>query len=260
MTFWRIANWNSTYENNRTRELKKMDWVPIPNKMDGSGYTELVDHPNGAAHLGIWLAIVEIASKCDVRGTLSQEGAGGCRKPLTAAHLGRMSHLPAGLFSEAIPRFLEIGWLIEVNENMEDITIPQEGAGIPHLPAEECLRARENGTEGKGTEWNGREVKIPPPNFYFHDWFEKIWKRHTNKRDRGIAERVFAESFFAGKFSIDEFDAAHSVWCATEAWTDKQGSFAPKLAEWIGDRGWENLPVKAQGKKRGFTADEIANL
>jgi hypothetical protein len=35
--------------------------------MDGDGYTELVDHDDGAAHLGAWCAIVQIASKCDPR-------------------------------------------------------------------------------------------------------------------------------------------------------------------------------------------------
>jgi hypothetical protein len=57
VTFYRVKDWSKIYENNRTRELKRMDWVPIPNKMDGDGFTELVDHPNGAAHLGAWLAL-----------------------------------------------------------------------------------------------------------------------------------------------------------------------------------------------------------
>ena len=60
----RVKDWNLLFENNRTRGLKHLDWVPMPNKMDSDGYTELVDHPNGAAHLGAWFAIVQIASRC----------------------------------------------------------------------------------------------------------------------------------------------------------------------------------------------------
>jgi hypothetical protein len=41
------------YENNRTRELRKLDWVPMSNRHDGDGYTELMDHQNGAAHFGL---------------------------------------------------------------------------------------------------------------------------------------------------------------------------------------------------------------
>jgi hypothetical protein len=46
----RVRDWDAVYENNRSREYKKLKWVPIPNRMDGDGYTELVDHQNGAAH------------------------------------------------------------------------------------------------------------------------------------------------------------------------------------------------------------------
>ncbi len=129
---YRIRDWNKHYENNRTRELKRMDWVPIPNRMDGLGYSTLVDHPNGAAHLGAWLAIVEIASRREERGTLPQEGAGLCGDGLAVA-LSRISRLPASLFLEVLPRLVEIGW---VECFLQDGEIPQEGAG-------ECLRARE---------------------------------------------------------------------------------------------------------------------
>lgn len=76
MALYRVSRWNEFFENNRTRELKRLDWVPVPNKMDGRGYTALVEHPNGAAHLGGWIAILEIASRQKVRGEIPQDGAG----------------------------------------------------------------------------------------------------------------------------------------------------------------------------------------
>lgn len=125
-----IIGWDDNYENNRTRTMKKMEWVPIPNRMDGLGYATLVDHPNGAAHLGAWLAIVEIASKQDVRGTIPQEPAVLCRS------LARISRLPADIFEEVLPRLVEVGWIQSL------VAIPQEPAGKPHDGAEERLRAR----------------------------------------------------------------------------------------------------------------------
>jgi hypothetical protein len=121
---YRIHDWAKHYENNRTRDLKRMDWVPVPNRMDGLGYTTLLHHHNGAAHLGVWLALIEIASRQKERGTLPQEGAGA---------FSRMSHIPVELFKEALPRLVEIGWLeaengAEVSQNLGDGTIPQEGA------------------------------------------------------------------------------------------------------------------------------------
>lgn len=151
---YQIKDWDTHFENNRTRELKHMEWIPVPNKMDGDGYTELVDHPNGAAHFGAWIAIVEVASKCDPRGTLLREG----RKPHDAASLARVTRLPRAVFEEVLPRLLEIGWLVDNPLPVEAFTeAPQEGAAKSQEDAPSRARA-ENGTEGNGTEGNGTEV------------------------------------------------------------------------------------------------------
>ena len=45
----RVKDWNKHYENNRSRVLKKLDWLPIPNRLDNEGYIELICHPSGPA-------------------------------------------------------------------------------------------------------------------------------------------------------------------------------------------------------------------
>ena len=155
----RIVKWDDIYENNRTRELKTMEWIPIPNKMDGDGYTELVDHPSGAAHFGIWIALVEIASKCKPRGTLirsipqegavtSQEGAVTSHEgatvflvPHNSATLSRICRLPRSLFDETIPRLKQIGWIEYVLMSTLLRSIPQEGAVIPQEGASSRARS-----------------------------------------------------------------------------------------------------------------------
>ncbi len=135
----RISNWSTHFENNRTRELKKMDWVPVPTKQDGDGYTELVSHKNGAAHLGAWMAMVQVAAKCETRGTLMRDG----RKPHDTTSLARISRLPAAVFAEAIPRLLAIGWLeSEVVRESEVTQIPQEGAMTTAGPPQEGAASR----------------------------------------------------------------------------------------------------------------------
>ena len=47
MRIYKISGWDKHFENNRTRELKFLSWVPFPNKHDGDGYTELMDHKDG---------------------------------------------------------------------------------------------------------------------------------------------------------------------------------------------------------------------
>lgn len=142
---YRIRNWSLHFENNRTRDLVRMSWVPVPNKHDGDGYTELLDHPNGIAHYGAWCLLIQVASKCDVRGTLLRDGS----KAHTPHSLARITRAPAAIFAEAIRRLVTIGWL-EVCE------IPHEGAASPHDPAR-------NGIEWNGMEGGGREASEAPP-------------------------------------------------------------------------------------------------
>jgi hypothetical protein len=178
----RIVDWSVHYENNRTRDLKRMEWVPIPNKMDGDGYTALMEHPNGCTHLGAWLALVQIASKCKVRGTLIRDDG----SPHDARSLSRISRIPAPIFEEAIPRFInDLHWLEGIPQEGAGMSqapagIPQEGAGMSQAPAgipqegagmsQEGAPSRAprracdegKGREGKGREGNGTEPTARP--------------------------------------------------------------------------------------------------
>lgn len=154
MALYRVKDWNKHFEKNRTRELKRMEWVPVPNRMDGRGYTALVDHPNGAAHLGAWLAILQIASRSEVRGNIPQDGAGNLQ-----TCLARISRLPATLFFEVVPRLETIGW-IECYQ--QDVIIPQDGAEIPQDGAESAHYREEKRREENGME-EERIAALPPP-------------------------------------------------------------------------------------------------
>lgn len=143
MTVLRIVDWDKHFENNRSRELKSLDWVPVPNKMDGDGYTamlEIRDNENplvGAARYGAWCAMVLLASKSQVRGylfrtvTIPQAGA----VPFLAHDyltMARISRLPASAFESCTERALEVGWVerIELSD--------QEVIEMSHNPAGGC--------------------------------------------------------------------------------------------------------------------------
>ncbi|HXS94175.1 MAG TPA: hypothetical protein VN736_06180 [Candidatus Limnocylindrales bacterium] len=153
----RIRDWDKHFENAASRKLKRLDWVAIPNKTCGEGYVALVDHENGAAHLGAWYAIVEAASKQSTRGILPAgippTLAGICRS------LGRMSRLPADVFHEAIPRLLEIGWLEEVVANQQPAASsadsPTTSADSPDASADSPAIVALQGIELQGIEPKG---------------------------------------------------------------------------------------------------------
>lgn len=257
MRIYRIRNWSTLYENNRTRELKRMDWVPIPNKMDGAGYTRLVDHPNGAAHFGAWVALVEIASRSEVRGTLVRDGVA-----LSCEDLGRISHLGAALFTEALPRFVDsIKWL----EIVEIASEPQTSAVIPQDDAEECLRARAHISipfpSSSSSEGDARG-NYRPPKAALTDLdtdgppeFCEFWGRYPQKVGRDAAVRLWVT-----QIPVSDHGALFAClerWEASEQWARAVYSKPDKwLLEGIRTR-WGDHPAAAR-KRGGGTAEDIA--
>jgi hypothetical protein len=170
MTTYRIRDWSKHFENNRTRELKELRFVILPNKHDGDGYTELLDHPNGAAHYGAWIALVQVASRgqhpaggcgkvagcCECRGILLRDG----QRSHDPASLARITRIPEKVFKDALPRLIQIGWMEQLNqETQQDSYIPQ-GSAEPEI-AESRRGVRESAApiEQNGMEENRREEK-----------------------------------------------------------------------------------------------------
>jgi hypothetical protein len=164
MKVLRIVNWNEKFENNRTRELKRLDWFPIPNKHDGDSYTEFLDHPNGMAHYGAWVLIVAVASKCDPRGTLLRDGA----VAHDARSLARKTRGSAKIFDEAMPRLLSIGWLEEIETPNACTSGSSDSNAINPAsdcenPAPQCEQVpiEGNGIEGKIVNINRAGFALP---------------------------------------------------------------------------------------------------
>jgi hypothetical protein len=156
MLVYRIKNWDEIFETHRTRELKNLQWVPIPNRHDGDGYTELLDHPAGASHYGAWCVLLQIASKCEPRGTLLRKSL----EPHTPESLARMARFPIEIMREAMVRLVTIGWL----ETYEDIAESRDNARSTPTPcaAESRTHAPETRvicTAKSRAEWKGMEGK-----------------------------------------------------------------------------------------------------
>lgn len=143
---YRITDWDEHFENSRTRTMKIMRWVPLPNKHDGDGYTALIEGPNGVECYACWVTITQVASRCRPRGTLVRVNC----QPHDARSLSRMTRIPADLFDIALPRLVEIGWLeTEVVERQEDTAPYQEPDRHLSRPCQEgATEGRKEGKEG----------------------------------------------------------------------------------------------------------------
>jgi hypothetical protein len=145
LPFYRIKNWSDYFENNRTREMVSMKWVPVPNKHDGEGFQTIMSQKDGIIIYGCWHLILQVASKAHPRGTLLREDG----TPMTSKTLSLKTNWKRVEDFDRALRFCsssEVGWLEYITEN--GAQIPQEGAGIPQEGAQK-------GREGKGIEKNG---------------------------------------------------------------------------------------------------------
>lgn len=177
---YNIRDWDGNFENNRTRKMKHMMWVPVPNKHDGDGYTELVDREDGAEMLGAWLAILQVASKCAERGTLVRDNG----TPHTPKTIARQTRLKEGVICKALGLLCspDIGWLQVVDVAT---VAPKCANGAPSAhPTDE----EEKGIEEKGIEGNTYVADAPEnklcrsfvlkigANYNLDEWVVERWK------------------------------------------------------------------------------------
>ena len=146
----KIAKWDSLFENNRSRQIETLTWVPMPNSHDGAGYLELLDHKAGAAHYGCWALIVQVASKCRPRGALVRSNG----IPHTAESLARQVRTQPNVMREAIRRLLQVGWLQEDGQDGGTTASGERQVGVTST----SVGRQEGGIEGRK---EGRK-EVPP--------------------------------------------------------------------------------------------------
>ena len=250
-----IANWDEIYENNRTRDMKDMKWVPVPNTHDGDGYTELLDHEDGAAHFAAWVVMLQLASRCGMRGTLLRDNG----RAYDSASISRRTRIPRGVIDQAIPRLLLIGWLrwegetpnpyIDASDDDESCyEIPQEGAGKLRAGCGQPAGAAhptDEGKERKGREGKGKERKeYSPP-------FEKWWSSYPRKEGKQEAYRVYRQlvsrlSRDSRLPSVVEGDllVAVETYAKSPRARHSDRDFIPLPATWLSEGRYEDDPVE----------------
>ena len=116
MEVYRIKDWDKHFEvaQSRRRADAKSTWVAIPNKHDGKGYRRMMRQENGPQLFAAWVLIVQVASKCPIRGVLSDEDG-----PLNADDLELKTDCPAVTFKDALQLLAspEVGWIETISES-----------------------------------------------------------------------------------------------------------------------------------------------
>ena len=244
---YRIRDWEKMYENSRTRTMGEMRWVPIPNKHDGMGYIELVSGKHGAAMLGCWLALTQVASKCHPRGTLLR----GTGKPHNAASISAITRLPV----EDMQRLLDkassndVGWL-EVIEIEDVASSYQEGDRSLSRTCQAPITEEKEGIEGNGRNGiennvNSHKTKLPQQ---ATTGFLRFWESYPS------CSRKVAKDQCRKKWEKENLEpladtiVAH-VQASAKSQQWKNHDFIPMPATYLNQRRWE-APATNQTTER----------
>lgn len=139
---YRIIDWDRHFENSESRKLKRLDWLKIPVKLDGWAYAHLIDHKDGPAHFGCWVALLELAASCRPRGALNRPTG----EPMTLHDISRQTRIAMPILEAAITRMVSIGWVASPGNLPESPDVPGDCRGNPPPRVEEMER-RERGEE-----------------------------------------------------------------------------------------------------------------
>lgn len=242
MPIYRVVDWEQHFENNRTRELKSMTWVPVPNKHDGDGFTQLMEHENGAAHLGVWLVVVQIASKCDPRGTLLRDSRNGLRSGHDSQSISRISRIPRQTIEEAIERLLVIGWVEDISLETQDLQeLSHETAARSQESAMTSHLARARGPEGKGREGNDTEGNGEPADDVGR-YADAMAEKYPRFGDGGPSGHRALFELRKLLPPLADFEAALDAWASSLDWTEDGGKFVPRPEKWLRSEGWKAKP------------------
>lgn len=132
---------------NRAMKSEELPWVAVPTKQDGIGYSELMNHPDGAAHYGAWQALLLFSAKCKPRWMFARNG-----RPLTVAQISLATKIRAEVLEAAIARLKtpEIGWLEETVEPLQQTVEPlQHALTTERNETERDVTRRRRGAEAK---------------------------------------------------------------------------------------------------------------
>lgn len=154
IVLYRIRGWDHDFENNRSREVKDLDWLKRPLRIGSEEWIWLLDHPNGAAHLGVWYAVTELAARCRPRGTLMRFNG----TPHTPESISKAAGLTALMCGEGVARLVTLGWIEQISFTQHAVnggsTVPsspqEHRTTVPTTPHHTAQRAR--GGEGTGLE------------------------------------------------------------------------------------------------------------
>ena len=246
-SFYRIRDWQDLYENNRTRELKNMCWIPVPVNLSGKGYCTIMEDDNGNRRkegpsiFGAFVSILEVAAECNPRGDLIDSD----REPLSFTSLGKMCRISPQLIERTIVFCVNPLKWIQIIDLATNCEITAQGCGIGAASSSilssailsSSLQDRGSGEGFEKAKFGKRSIIFVPPTI------EEFTAYCKENGFEGISEKAY-------KYYAD----------AVPPWTDKDGkevrSWKQKL-QGVWFKKEENRQPRASFGRQDVSADAL---
>lgn len=194
-----VTDWDTRYENNRSRLVKELGWVPVPNNHDGEAFARLMQRKDAAIVFSSWILILQVASRCDPRGLLVKANG----TPHDAESLSLRTRAPIEWFAKSFPILTEYGWISRKDNQGNDVAPGRQLGALDPSTKE----GRKEGIEGKK---EGRAVGTAPASSA--DWLISL---RSNRAYDGI--------------DIDREHGKCLAWCAA----NKRTPSAKRFVNWL---------------------------
>jgi hypothetical protein len=251
MILYSIRDWDNRYETHDTRKLKSLKWVLVPNRFDSVGLIRIKRQKDSALIFSGWILLLELASKCDPRGTLVHDGI-----PLSPEDAGELTGFPVEIFKRALS-FLatpEIGWIIAKSfENSQSPGMPGESTVDPGCSTENLPLNRK--------ESKVKERKVSVSSFFPEDFSIteeiRIWAKRKGYRS---PESLFDKFKLYHKSKGSKFKDWYS---AFQNWIIKDAEYNP-INNNTGPKTITMFEMENMNRRRGgmpeLTAEQYAEF
>ena len=107
-----IKDWAGHFENASSVRIKKTNYVLLPNRHDGVGYSRIAKCEDCVEIFAAWCLILQVASRMQTRGVLVCDG-----EPLTSEDMADLTRFPESIFKKAFDVLSSdrIGWITEID-------------------------------------------------------------------------------------------------------------------------------------------------
>lgn len=199
MKLYRIRDWNRLFENNRSRTVENLSWVPIPNRHDGENYSAMIMSKHGSEVFSAFILMLEVASRCSPRGTLIRSNG----VPHDENSLSQKTRAPKTWFERAF-EYLESNtdWLevsdvsnVAVGCQATDTQVTADCHPPDTQPSVACHPTDEEGRKER-TEQNGKKGTPQAADVFENLQSEKFkavwatWIEHLRQKRRRLTEHA----------------------------------------------------------------------